>query len=126
MIDRQVHQLLVQAVDTPTKLQLLLMFHEHSLEVTPPQMAERLYRDIWSVSQALYELAEDGILELSQAAGGEPTFYYHPRPEYIEAIQHLVQGYNDPLERGKLRRSVKELAHHAAFRRSTASEPLYW
>jgi thermostable 8-oxoguanine DNA glycosylase len=117
MIDTHVQHLLRQAVDSPIKLHLLLIFHEQSLcAVTPAQMAERACRDIWSVSQAMNELAEDGVLQVAQVAG-EATYYYQPRPEYLVPIEHLMQHYNDPAERHNIRRSIRELAGHASFRR---------
>lgn len=121
MIDAQVEQLLRQAVDTPTKLHVLLIFHEHSgLEETAYEVAERTCRDIWSIRQALFELAEDGILQISQTVG-DPTYSYRPCREYVEPIRDLMKGYNDPLQRNKLHRSIRELASFAAFRRSAAS-----
>lgn len=118
MIDMNVQHLLKQAVDTPTKLHLLLIFHENPrLETTPASMAERACRDMWSVSQALYELAEDGILQVVYTAN-ELTYVYQPRPEYVEPIQLLMHSYNDPMERSKLRHSIRELSGYASSRRA--------
>lgn len=120
MIDGHVQRLLAQAIDSPTKLHLLLIFHDHPrLEVTAMQMAERTCRDIWSVSQSLRELAEDGILEMTHAAG-EPVYVYGPRVEYIDPIHTLMLRYNDPLQRDQLHRSIRELASYAPFRRTAA------
>jgi predicted transcriptional regulator len=117
MIDPCVQDLLRQAIDSPTKLHLLLIFHEHATqEVTPNFMAERACRDIWSVSQALNELAQDGILHKEQVAG-EAIYYYRPRAEFIDSIHSLISDYNDPLQRDKLRRSIRELAEQAPLRR---------
>jgi hypothetical protein len=120
MIDRQVQQLLQQAVDTPVKLHLVVIFYEHPvLQVTPAWMAQHTCRDIWSVTEALLELAEDGILEVSQVAG-ELTYCYRPHPEYIQPIATLIRDYNDPLARKTLRRSLQDVAPHALLRRSGA------
>lgn len=121
MIDPSVQLLLEKAIDTPTKLHLLLIFYENPrLEVTPTKMAERSCRDIWSVMQALHELAEDGILNARSSVGlGEPYYAFMPHPEYIEPIRKLVTGYDDPLERDILHRSIRDLAAYAPFRRSS-------
>ncbi len=120
MIDPCVQQLIERAVDTPTKLHLLLIFHENPrLEVTAHRMAERSCRDIWSVTQALQELADDGILSRCVGVGmGEPSYCYTPRQEYLEPIRKLVCGYDDPLERDVLQRSIRDLAGYASFRRT--------
>ncbi|NJL34641.1 MAG: hypothetical protein HC893_13255 [Chloroflexaceae bacterium] len=95
MIDRNVQQLLQQAIDTPTKLHLLLLFHEQTLtNITPREMAERVCRDIWSVTQAMAEMAEDGILQVTALPDGD-YYRYQPRTEHIEAIRKLIQTYND-------------------------------
>lgn len=120
MIDIDVQRLLAQAIDSPTKLHLLLLFHEHPrMEASSMYMAERTCRDIWSVAQALRELAEDGILEVSQISG-ELIYVYRPRSEYIDPIHALMVRYNDPLQRDHLRRSIRELSSYAAFRRAAA------
>ncbi len=122
MIDSQVQRLITQAVDTPTKLHLLLIFHEHSLqELTAAEMAERICRDIWSVSQSLSELAEDGILSVHQAMN-DAVYSYHPRQEYIEPIHCLVEHFEDPLQRDDVRRLIQELGSYASFRRSSFHE----
>jgi hypothetical protein len=116
MIDPQVQHLLKEAVDSPIKLHLLLTFHEHhGMQVTAEQMAGHVCRDIWSVSQALHELARDGILEVGRAVS-EPVFYYQPRSRYIKPILSLVSEYNDPLERITLHRRVRELAEYASIK----------
>lgn len=121
MIDPTVQHLLEQAIDTTTKLQLLLIFYEHPrLEATPGKMAERCCRDIWSVMQALHELAEDGILHVGNGMGtGELYYGYAPRREYLEPIRRLMRGYDDPLERDKIQRAIRDLSSYAPFRRNT-------
>ncbi len=125
MIDPTVQLLLEKAIDTPTKLQLLLIFHENpKLDVTPARMSERSCRDIWSVTQALQELAEDGVLHVRTGSSrGDVRYTYVPRPEYVEPIRRLVRNYNDPLERDVLHRSIRDLAAYAPFRRQSTWEP---
>ncbi len=121
MIDQIVQQLIEQAIDSPTKLHLLLIFHEHPrLEITPNKMAERTCRDIWSVAQAMHELVEDGILSVAPSIG-EPRYRYTPRPEKVEPIRRLVAMYDDPLGRDVLHRAIRDLAGYASRRRSVFS-----
>jgi hypothetical protein len=123
MMDAVVQSLLEQAIDTPCKLHLLLIFHENPrLDSTPRQVAERSCRDIWSVTQALQELAEDGVLS-AHVAAGDLRYRYTPRPEQIEAIRKLVRGYDDPLERDRIQSSVREIASYAQFQRGSAWQP---
>src|SRR5438093_11332681 len=92
MIDSTVQRLLEQVIDSPVKLQLLLTYYENPrMEGTAFQIAERIYRDIWSAREALRELAEDGILT-TVGVGPEPVYRYRPRPEYTEPIFRLVQS----------------------------------
>lgn len=122
MLEPHVHQLLEQAIDSPTKLHLLLIFHENpQLEASAVRMAERSCRDIWSVTQSLQEMVEDGILIVSHAKG-DMYFRYRPRPERMDAIKSLVVGYDDPLEREVLHRMLRDIASYAPYRRTSAWE----
>lgn len=117
MIDSSIQRLLEQAIDSPVKLQLTLLFYENRrLEGTAAQFANRIYRDIWSTREALREMTEDGILSAVSLAG-EPIYRYRPRPEYADAIARLAQGYNEPLERDAIQRAVREVASYAPYRR---------
>lgn len=122
MMDPTVRRLIEQVVDTPTKLHLLLIFHENPrLEATLERMAEWSCRDIWSVTQALHELVEDGILTTNVTVGRvAPTYSYTPRPEHIEPINRLVRGYDDPIERDLIQRAIRDLAGYASFRRASS------
>jgi DNA-binding MarR family transcriptional regulator len=123
MVDPMVQQLLEDAIDSPVKLQLLLMFYENPrLEATPRAIADRVCRDIWSVSQALAELADDGIMLRAATANGEPVYRYAPGPKHVESIARLICGYDDPLERDHLQRSIRDVAAYAPYRRANAWE----
>lgn len=123
MVDPMVQELLEQAIDSPVKLQLLLMFHENPrLEATPRAIADRVCRDIWSVAQALHELAEDGVMLKAATANGDPVYRYSPGPARLDAISRLVSGYDDPLERDKLQRSIRDVATYAPYRRANTWE----
>jgi hypothetical protein len=117
MIDPTIQHLLEQAIDTPIKLQLLLLYYENPrFEGTAVQVAERIYRDIWSTREALSEMTQDGLL--FAATVDEPVYRYRPRPEYREPIFRLAQSYNEPLERDQLQREVREIASYAPYRRA--------
>ena len=119
MVDPVVQQLLEETIDSPVKLQLLLMFAENPrLEATPRAIADRVCRDIWSVAQALHELAEDGVMARAATANGDPVYRYGPIAHYLEPIKRLIAGYNDPLERDLLQRSIRDVASYAPYRRA--------
>ncbi|HMQ33071.1 MAG TPA: hypothetical protein PKD53_20235 [Chloroflexaceae bacterium] len=123
MIDPMVQSLLEHAIDNPVKLHLLLVFYENPrLEATPRAIAERICRDIWSVAEALQELADDGIMVHAATANGDPVYRYGPGLAHLEAIERLINGYNDPLERDLLHRSLREVAAYAPYRRANVWE----
>lgn len=110
--------LLEHVIDTPIKLQLVLLFHESAgLCTTPTQLAQRAYRDIWSTREALRELAEDGVLQ-ARADCDEPQYQYRSRAEHTDAIDALVQSYNEPLTRDALLSALREIAGDAPYRRA--------
>lgn len=120
MLDASIQQLLEKVIDSPIKLQLCLVLYENrQLEGSATQFANRLYRDIWSTREALRQLTEDGILIANGSHSGEPVYAYRPRPEYTDAIFRLAQSYNEPLERDKIQRALREIASYAPYRRST-------
>jgi hypothetical protein len=124
MVDLAVQRLLEQAIDSPLKLQLVLMFCEHPrLEATATHVAQRAYRDIWSTREALQELAQDGILR-NASMDGEPVYQFNPRPEYVETIKRLCRAYNEPMERDDVQRLVREVGSIASFRRTPLNMPI--
>jgi hypothetical protein len=118
MLDSTIQHLLEQAIDSPAKLQLCLLFYENQqLEGSATQFANRIYRDIWSTREALRQLAEDGIL-VTAGAPTDPVYHYRPRAEYVDALSRLAYGYNEPLERDKIQRALREIASYAPYRRA--------
>lgn len=118
MLDPLIQHLLEHVIDTPIKLQLLLLYYENPrLEGSAYQIAGRIYRDIWSTCEALNELATDGIL-CTTTVSGEAFYRYRPRSEYLDAIARLVQSYNEPMERDHLQRSLREIASYTPYRRT--------
>lgn len=117
MIESTVQQLIDQVIDSPVKLHLVLVFHEHSrLKANAAQIAERTCRDIWSVTTALQELANDGAL---QCIGNEQFYHYAPTVDRLEAMNRLFSYYDDPLTRDTIQRAIRESADYAPFRRSS-------
>jgi hypothetical protein len=118
MNDTMTLWLINHVIDTPVKLQLVIMFHERQcVEATPSWFSQHAYRDIWSIREALQELAEDGVLR-AQPGIDEPVYYYHPAPEYVEPLAHLFQSYNDPLERGHLQQIIRDTSYYAPYYRA--------
>lgn len=121
MADTLVQRLIEGVIDSPLKLQLLLLYCEQrQLEGTAVQIAQRTYRDAWSTREALRELTEDGIL-VCQANSPDPTYRYGPHADLVEAIVRLCQLYNEPLERDGLQRLVRDVAVYAPYRRRGSS-----
>ena len=125
MVDSTIQRLLEKAIDSPIKLQLCLLFDENQrMEGSAADLANRIYRDIWSTREALRELAEDGVLCMRDIAG-EPVYIYRPRAEYIDAIFRLAQSYNEPIERDAIQRTLREVASYAKYRRSPPGGPAF-
>ncbi len=122
MIDPTLHELIEQTINSPIKLQLVLLFHENPmLELDVKQASNRIYRDIWSTGDALRELQEDGILAFSTV---DPVCYcYAPLPHLTERIGQLALGFDEPIERDYLQRAVREVADEAHYRRTILTAP---
>jgi len=118
MVDTAIQRLLETAIDSPIKLHLCLLFDENPrMEGSATELANRIYRDIWSTREALRQLAEDGVLSVSGHTG-EPIYRYRPRAEYVDAIFRLTQSYNEPIERDAIQRALREVASYATYRRT--------
>lgn len=121
MIDPTMLRLIESVIQSPVKLQLLVMFHENQrLEATASALADRVCRDIWSISEALAELAADGVMLQAATAHGEPIYRYGPTPELRAPIERLMRSYDDPLERDLIQRAIREQADLALFHRTRA------
>jgi hypothetical protein len=123
MIEPTLQHLIETVIDSPVKLHLLLIFHEHPRsEVSAAAMAERACRDIWSVSDALDELATDGALVCVHTASGHCMYRYQPAPALIEPILLLLRAYDDPMKRDGIQRAIRASADYAPFRRANTFE----
>jgi hypothetical protein len=119
-IDPLVQRLLTQAINSPIKLHLVLLFQENPRLVgSARQIVQRIFRDIWSTRAALRELVDDGILGVSDS-DGEPVYSYRPRAEHRVPIARLVERFNDPFARDQIHARLRELARDTWYRRSRA------
>jgi hypothetical protein len=123
MIEPTLHHLIETVIDSPVKLHLLLIFHAQPRnEVSAASMAERACRDIWSVSEALDELAADGALVRLHAANGHALYRYQPAAPLVEPILALLRAYDDPMKRDTVQKAIRASADYAPFRRAAAFE----
>lgn len=121
MLDPLVSSLLRNVIDTPIKLQLTLLLQEQKgVAFTPSQVARRACRDIWSVRQALHELAEDNLLTATYGRD-ETSYSYQPRLDYVEPVRGLVRAYNDPMMRLEVHHAIREQSAYAMMRRAVAA-----
>lgn len=122
MLDTRVQYLLRSIIDSPDKLHILLTLYSQGQErFSAEQLSERLCRDVWSVSQALRELSEDGLLEVLNVAGSSPVYRFQPRSEYVPAINELINSYDDPIARSLIHHALRETSGYTAARRGRAS-----
>ena len=112
MLDSSLRRLLEEAVNTSTKLAIVLLYVDRpSFAAMPQEISQRICRDIWSVEEALQELAEDGILVHQ---GGR--YHYHPAPDRSGDLARLVTAYDEPLHRLDIMRVVADLDRYAPYR----------
>ena len=108
-IDPLIQHLLTQTINSPIKLHLLLLFHENPQIVgSAHQIIQRIFYDIWSTQDALRELADEGILGVSDRAG-ELVYSYQPRTEHRLAITRLVERFDDPFARDQIHGLLREI-----------------
>ncbi len=116
MISSSVYMLLEQAIDTPEKLHCVILFAQRTVnQGTAAHIARQLGRDIWSIERALKELSEAGILSVA-GEGKSSCYHYQPRAYVVNALELLLQTYNDPILRSEVCDYVRELASYAPYR----------
>jgi hypothetical protein len=119
-LDPLIQRLIEQAITSPIKLHLVLLFHENPrMAGSARQITQRIFRDIWSTQDALRELAADGVLIVGDRAG-EPVYSYRPRPEHRVPIARLFERFDDPFARDQIHALLRELARDAVYRRGFA------
>jgi hypothetical protein len=113
MLETGIRRLLEEAVNTSCKLTIVMAYAQRpNLSTTPMQMSQRLYQDIWSVEEAMQELAEDGILTRT-----EGVYRVCPSSSRREALTRLIAVYDEPLRRQEIVQLVSELDSYAPYRK---------
>ena len=116
-----IQRLLTQTINSPIKLHLVVLFHESPHMVgSARQIIQRIFCDIWSTQDALRELADDGILGVTESAG-EPVYSYQPRTEHRVAIARLIERFDDPFARDQIHGLLREVTG-VAYRRDLARQ----
>ena len=112
MLEPGLRRLLDEAINTSTKLAIVLLYaNQRLVSATPAQISQRLCRDIWSVEEALDELAEDGILQCHSG-----LYTYRPASRWAESLRRLFATYDEPLRRQEIMRVVSDLDSYAPYR----------
>ena len=125
MIDLNVQILLEKAINSRTKLQLLQIFYENpSAGKKVSELVQRCCRDLWSIREALDEMAEDGILVIGRTVGGDQIYYYSPTVEDYPVIEELMRSYDDPLERDTIFHMVHEFTELTSLHTTFDRRPL--
>lgn len=126
MIDLQVHTFLKMVVNSKVKLQFLLLFYENPrMQTTASALAQHCCVDIWSAEEALRELADSGILQVARSVGGKPSYSYSPFPEFVAGIDALMRSYDDPMRRGSVLDTIREIAEFHTFYHTPSSSTAY-
>lgn len=115
MLETDIRKLLEEAVNTSCKLAIVMVFAQHRhqhLTSTPAQMSQRLCRDIWSIEEAMQELAQDDILGVC-----EDLYQLLPSATRHEALFRLITVYDEPMRRQEIMQLVGELDSYAPYRK---------
>src|SRR3954469_5454637 len=109
-------------IDSPLKLQLLLLFHRHPhLSGEARRLNDWLHESPWAIEEALDALAMNGFIARSEQQGC--TLY---RLELNTALwpqlDLLVSCYDDPLRRDDIYMLVHEVDRERRFRAWIAAE----
>jgi hypothetical protein len=124
MADLSVPTFLERVVNTRTKLHILLVFYENRhMRATIRDVAQRCSRDIWSIEQAIEEMAATGLFTAVRSIGGDTLYVFDPDESYVEPIQELMRQYDDPLEREELFQIIHELSTYGAMQQSFDQYP---
>lgn len=114
MLEADIRKLLEEAVNTSCKLAIVMVYAQHlhqKLMNTPAQMSQRLCRDIWSIEEAMGELAQDDILSSSDG-----SYLFCPSIKYRDALSRMITVYDEPLRRQEIMQLVGELDSYAPYR----------
>ncbi len=112
MLDSTLRRLLEEVVNSSTKLAIVVLYAgQRRLVAAPADISQRVCRDIWSVQEALQELADDGILMRIDGC-----YHYAPAPKWHDGLARLMTTYDEPLRRQEIMRIVGDLDRYAPYR----------
>jgi hypothetical protein len=112
MLDPQVRNLVETAVNSSCKLAIAVLFAERpALRLGASEIANRVFRDRWSVESALSDLVAAGVLELRDGRYGTPA-----EIDMRDQLRQLQDGYADPLTRMELLRVLREVERYTPYR----------
>jgi hypothetical protein len=103
-------------IDTPLKLQLVLLFCRNpSWSGAPERVSEWLHESPWAVEEALEALFAAGLLE-RRAPQNVTEFRLNPSSEHWLWLDRLVRCFEDPLERDSVYQAVRNADRERQFR----------
>ncbi len=112
MLDPQVRTLIESAINSSCKLAIAVLFAERpAVRLSASEIAERVFRDRWSVETALSELTAAGVLELRNGRYGLPATM-----DMRDQLRRLQDGYADPLTRMELLHFLREVERYQPYR----------
>lgn len=112
MLDPQVRNLIETAINSSCKLAIAVLFAERpSVRLSASEIADRVFRDRWSVETALNELTDAEVLELRNGRYGLPA-----ATGLREQVRRLQDGYADPLTRMELLHFLREVERYQPYR----------
>jgi hypothetical protein len=118
MLDPRISSILETAINSSCKLAIAVVFAERpTLRLTSVEIAERVYRDRWSVEAALADLTREGVLDLRESR-------YGSAPAVRADLRLLQDHYVDPLIRMELLRVLREVERYAPYRHELPSRIL--
>ncbi len=111
LLNPLVRNLLLDTIDTPTKLQLVLMFAvQPRLRATADAIRYRIYCDPWSTEAALEALRSDGIVAAEERSTGN-VYCFSPTPRQVSVLALLLEQFADPYLREQIVSLVRSSVH---------------
>jgi len=108
-------------IDTPLKLQLLLLFYRNPRYCGDARsLSEWLHEGPWAVKESLDALSESGFLGCVESGSGT-AYRLEPSLEHWGTLEQLVTYYDDPLRRDQIYELLHQADHERQFRASLAT-----
>jgi hypothetical protein len=122
------HLIVPGLIDSPLKLQLVLLFCRHPhLYGDAGCLTDWLRESPWAIEEALDELARADILAHIEQAG-RTLYYVEPSMGIGPRLAWLAMCYDDPLQRDEIHALVHETDRERQFRACMAEteQQLVW